>query len=1030
MVMAVLAACGSPDATHSVPLGEIIGHVTIDDDTALPTCRIFVEGTPRGAACDTDGQFTLRALDPGQWDLRIIDDLAMSPIPSKRVTTAANPGLITDLGAIRIAKPGKIGGHLSVPPGTTAPFTVISVPKYGVTTSPDPTNHGYLLDRVPPGLHDVVLTTDGGSVVQHGVKVFAGETTIDINFDLAALEQHQVSVVGAAAASGSDDRAHIVVELVEVVNGGIKATIETGADGAFALPANQGVYLVRAHRADRHAAATIPFLAVFGATDIALTSPLVIPADGDLDGDGIPDASDTDRDGDGVPDASDAFPDDPSESVDTDGDGVGDNADLDANADGMLDHALPTPDADQDGKLDFEDNCKLVPNPDQVDTDADHVGNACDNCPGLANRDQLDSDGDGTGDVCETCIAGTSCTPAASCDVGITTCTASGAVCQDTHQPAVDGTTCGTDLVCFAGSCGPCVNGNTCTTSSGGACVVGVTSCATGNDVCLPTAGRVPDGTTCALDEVCDSGSCIACVDGGACAYAPASSCHKGRLSCATGVPQTCEDSGLTADDGTACGPSQFCHAGTCQTCAQGTACSPAAAVCHLGSYACGSGVAVCNDTGANAPDGSPCQGVGMFCASGTCITSPNALALISGGGQTANVGAALGPIIVRLADGSGTALANEPLAIDLPPGGVLVGAPPNTDGNGKSTFTVRLGDTVGTETFVVRSSKSAPLSVPMTATAVASGGSYTVINAAHREAQGDFAIGIPGPASQAEISTPGDMAIAADGTVYLVDTGTSRILKLDPAGQLTYFAGGGAGGDGGLATAARLSSPRSPVIDAAAHQLYVADESNARVRKIDLDTNIITTLAGGGSAPGPTFGDGGAATNADIGAPRAIARTAGGLTYILDETHDRIRVVDATNKISTVAIANSACVLAPGDDSALSSVYRGAMIADAAGRLYIAAYVCDGPSGGAPIGIVRRDLDGSFHHVAGRTSGTTGDGAEARSTKFTDISGLAFDAGGNLIVVDYGANKIRRIDATTGIVTDRQPQTPTARAS
>src|SRR6185436_2840614 len=143
---------------------------------------------------------------------------------------------------------------------------------------------------------------------------------------------------------------------------------------------------------------TIPSVLVANHRDVQLSSTLVIPEVGDLDGDGVSDTEDDDQDGDGVPNSTDVFPVDANESLDSDGDGVGENIDLDNNGDMAIDHAVPTPDTDGDGFLDFEDNCEMRSNADQVNTDGDRFGNACDNCPGVVNDAQIDSDNDGRGD--------------------------------------------------------------------------------------------------------------------------------------------------------------------------------------------------------------------------------------------------------------------------------------------------------------------------------------------------------------------------------------------------------------------------------------------------------------------------------------------------------------------------------------------------------------------------------------------------------------------------------------------------------
>jgi hypothetical protein len=106
--------------------------------------------------------------------------------------------------------------------------------------------------------------------------------------------------------------------------------------------------------------------------------------DPDIDGDGIPNAQDPDRDGDGVPNSQDAFPDDTMESVDTDHDGIGDNFD---------------PDDDNDGVPDSVE-ARRGTNPKKADTDGDGIPDGLDNCPLVPNRAQTDTNRDGRGDAC------------------------------------------------------------------------------------------------------------------------------------------------------------------------------------------------------------------------------------------------------------------------------------------------------------------------------------------------------------------------------------------------------------------------------------------------------------------------------------------------------------------------------------------------------------------------------------------------------------------------------------------------------
>ena len=397
-VLAVLAGCGgdaAPPATVTPPPGELIGRIEVAADVPLGTCQVLLEGTPLGSRCDASGQFDIRNVPPGRWDLRVIPDPDGKGLPARRIAAAANAGFVTDIGALRLAPAGSVGGHI-LGGGATPPFAVISVPAYGVVTSPN-ANGGYLLTGVPPGVHEVVLTTDGGRVIKSNVTVLPTQTTIDIDFDLDSLQAVTSSVSGSAqrltlSSDGQPtpaaDQAGLTVELVEVLDGQVVASATTDQAGHWQISAKQGPYLVRVKDGDRALRAIVPYVLLYTSEDQEVPQALTLPPDDtDLDGDGAGEADDADDDGDGVADTADQFPLDPGEHTDVDQDGVGDHADL-RTAGTTVDDQTPTPDSDGDGELDFEDNCPADANADQIDADQDGVGNTCDNCPFIPNPDQ------------------------------------------------------------------------------------------------------------------------------------------------------------------------------------------------------------------------------------------------------------------------------------------------------------------------------------------------------------------------------------------------------------------------------------------------------------------------------------------------------------------------------------------------------------------------------------------------------------------------------------------------------------------
>jgi len=159
------------------------------------------------------------------------------------------------------------------------------------------------------------------------------------------------------------------------------------------------------------------------------------------------------------------------------------------------------------------------------------------------------------------------------------------------------------------------------------------------------------------------------------------------------------------------------------------------------------------------------------------------------------------------------------------------------------------------------------------------------------------------GPATEARLREPSGVAVDAQGNLYIGDTKNQRVRKVDPNGIITTVAGNGAkgySGDGGPATLARLNRPMGVALDAQGN-LYIADTGNARIRKVDT-SGIITTIAGGGNPP-DGLGDGGPATESHLDQPTGIAVDAAGNLYIVDYWRNyRVRKVDTNGIITTVA--------------------------------------------------------------------------------------------------------------------------------
>jgi sugar lactone lactonase YvrE len=168
----------------------------------------------------------------------------------------------------------------------------------------------------------------------------------------------------------------------------------------------------------------------------------------------------------------------------------------------------------------------------------------------------------------------------------------------------------------------------------------------------------------------------------------------------------------------------------------------------------------------------------------------------------------------------------------------------------------------------------------------------------------GDF-----GPATNAQLDTPGGVAIAPDGDLIVADSHNNRIRRVDwPTGVIMTIAGSGESGydgDDQPALEAALNTP-SAVAAAPNGDIYIADTLNYRVRMIDHATGFIHTIAGNGQAAenGPV-GDGGPATEAHLNMPSDIEIAPNGDIYIADMHHQRVRRIDVSSHVITTVAGN-----------------------------------------------------------------------------------------------------------------------------
>jgi uncharacterized protein (TIGR03437 family) len=265
------------------------------------------------------------------------------------------------------------------------------------------------------------------------------------------------------------------------------------------------------------------------------------------------------------------------------------------------------------------------------------------------------------------------------------------------------------------------------------------------------------------------------------------------------------------------------------------------------------------------------------------------------------------------------------------------------------------------------------------------------------------------GAATATLLYNPRGVTVDSSGTIYIADSDANRVRKVTK-GVITTIAGAGAApgfsGDGGPAVSAMLNNPTSVAVDASGNVFFV-DLGNVRVRKVS--SGMINTAAGNGTVR--YAGDGGPAQSAQLNAASEVAVAGDGTVYIADTNNQRIRKIDSSGTISTVAGNGSAGY--GGDNGAAGSAqlsFPFGVATDGAGNLYIADTSNQR---------VRKVSGGNISTVAGNgMQGDSGNGAAATGAELNSPVAVAVDSAGNLYIAEYSGNVVRKVSAATGVIT------------
>jgi uncharacterized protein (TIGR03437 family) len=267
--------------------------------------------------------------------------------------------------------------------------------------------------------------------------------------------------------------------------------------------------------------------------------------------------------------------------------------------------------------------------------------------------------------------------------------------------------------------------------------------------------------------------------------------------------------------------------------------------------------------------------------------------------------------------------------------------------------------------------------------------------------------VGDTAAANKSELNHPQDVTVDSSGNIYIADTSNAAIRKITTDGNINTVAGNntiGYSGDAGVATSAGLISPYSVAVDSSGN-IYIAEPEDGRIRKVTTSDGKINTIAGNGNVG--FGGDGSAATSAQLWLPSGVTVDSSGNVYIADTVNNRVRKVSSGN-ISTIAGNGGFSYSGDGGAATKAQLNAPASVAvDSAGNYYIADTANN---------VVRKvSVNGTITTFAGNgTAGFGGDNGAAASAQLNSPQGVAVDAAGNVYISDTLNARVRKVSGGT----------------